>query len=95
MQSLCAGSAPARTSAPVPARLHEVITQLAISDDFRARLMPLGFEPVTNGSPAAFGTYITQREGMWRSLLELSCATLGWASTPPRRAWPAQSSSLL
>jgi tripartite-type tricarboxylate transporter receptor subunit TctC len=76
MQSWYAVSAPARTPAPVLARLHEVITQVAMSEDFRARLMPLGFEPVTDPSPSAFGTYMAQQEGVWRTLVELSGATL-------------------
>jgi len=60
----------------VLARLHEAITQVAMSEDSHGRLMPPGFEPVTNTSPAAFGTYMGQQDGKWRSLMALSSATL-------------------
>jgi tripartite-type tricarboxylate transporter receptor subunit TctC len=76
MQSWYAVSAPARTPAPVIARLHEVITQVVRSDDFRARLQPLGFEPVADATPAAFGAYQAEQENVWRALVEASGATL-------------------
>jgi len=76
MQSWYAVSAPARTPAPILARLHETIVQVASSDDFRARLEPLGFAPVTDASPAAFGAYVQAQETVWRGLVEASGATL-------------------
>ncbi|MCU0986179.1 MAG: tripartite tricarboxylate transporter substrate binding protein [Acetobacteraceae bacterium] len=76
MQSWYAVTAPARTPAPVVARLHEVITQVVRSDDFRARLQPLGFEPVADATPAAFGAYKAEQENVWRALVEASGATL-------------------
>lgn len=76
MQSWYAVSAPTRTPAPVIARLHETITQVVRSEEFRARLQPLGFEPVTDATPAAFGAYLAEQEGVWRALVEASGATL-------------------
>jgi tripartite-type tricarboxylate transporter receptor subunit TctC len=76
MQSWYAVTAPARTPAPVVARLHELITQVVKSDDFRARLQPLGFEPVADATPAAFGAYKAGQETVWRALVEASGATL-------------------
>jgi tripartite-type tricarboxylate transporter receptor subunit TctC len=76
MQSWYAVSAPARTPAPVIVRLHEVITQIVRSEDFRARLQPLGFEPVADATPGDFGAYLVTQEGVWRTLVEASGATL-------------------
>jgi hypothetical protein len=53
-----------------------VITQVVRSDDFRARLQPLGFEPVADATPAAFGAYKAEQENVWRALVEASGATL-------------------
>jgi len=76
MQSWYAVNAPARTPAPVLARLHEVITRIARSDEFKGRMEPLGFTPVTDESPAAYGAYLAQQERMWQGLVEASGATL-------------------
>lgn len=76
MQSWYAVSAPVRTPAPAIARLHETITQVVRSEEFRARLQPLGFEPVADATPAAFGAYLAEQEGVWRALVEASGATL-------------------
>jgi tripartite-type tricarboxylate transporter receptor subunit TctC len=76
MQSWYAVSAPARTPAPVIARLHEAIVQVVRSEDFRGRLQPLGFEPVADATPAAFGAYVAAQEAVWRGLVEASGATL-------------------
>ncbi|HEV7457568.1 MAG TPA: tripartite tricarboxylate transporter substrate binding protein [Roseococcus sp.] len=76
MQSWYAVNAPARTPAPVLARLHEVITQIARSDEFKGRMEPLGFTPVTDESPEAFGRYMVEQERVWQGLVEASGATL-------------------
>ena len=46
--------APAGTPEPVLARLHALITQVAKAPEFGARLIPLGFQPLTDASPEAF-----------------------------------------
>lgn len=76
MQSWYAVNAPARTPPAVLARLHAVITQVARSDDFRARMEPLGFTPITDESPAAFGAYLAAQERVWEGLVAASGATL-------------------
>jgi tripartite-type tricarboxylate transporter receptor subunit TctC len=76
MQSWYAVNAPARTPPAVLARLHAVITQIARSDEFKGRMEPLGFTPVTDESPAAYGTYLAAQERMWQGLVEASGATL-------------------
>ncbi len=76
MQSWYAVNAPARTPPAVLARLHAVITQIARSDEFKGRMEPLGFTPVTDESPAAYGEYLAAQERMWQGLVEASGATL-------------------
>ncbi|WP_027283246.1 Bug family tripartite tricarboxylate transporter substrate binding protein [Rubritepida flocculans] len=76
MQSWYATMAPARTPEAAINRLHAAIVQIARSDDFRARLEPLGFEPVTDETPAAFGAYLRAQERVWEALVRASGATL-------------------
>ncbi|MBY0338069.1 MAG: tripartite tricarboxylate transporter substrate binding protein [Acetobacteraceae bacterium] len=76
MQSWYSVSAPARTPAPVLARLHEAITQVVRGDDFRDRMQPLGFAPIWDESPAAFGQYTREQERVWQALVEASGASL-------------------
>lgn len=76
MQSWYAVNAPARTPAPVIARLHQAITQVARSEEFRGRMEPLGFTPVTDESPEAYGRYLAEQERVWQGLVEASGATL-------------------
>ncbi|MCW8086001.1 Bug family tripartite tricarboxylate transporter substrate binding protein [Sabulicella glaciei] len=76
MQSWYSGSVPARTPAPAIQRLHEALVQVVRSDDFKARLEPLGFTPVWDESPAAFGEYLRAQERVWQGLVEASGASL-------------------
>jgi hypothetical protein len=39
-------------------------------------MQPLGFTPVWDESPAAFGRYLAAQEAVWRGLVEVSGATL-------------------
>jgi tripartite-type tricarboxylate transporter receptor subunit TctC len=76
MQSWYSVSVPARTPAPVIQRLHEALVQIVRSNDFKARLEPLGFTTVWDESPAAFGTYLREQERIWQGLVEASGASL-------------------
>ena len=76
MQSWYSVSAPGRTPAPILAQLHTAITTVVKSDDFRARLQPLGFAPIWDETPAAFGVYLQAQDVVWRTLVEQSGATL-------------------
>jgi tripartite-type tricarboxylate transporter receptor subunit TctC len=52
------------------------MVQVARSDDFRARLEPLGFAPITDETPAAFGAYLRDQERVWEALVRASGATM-------------------
>ena len=75
-QSWYAVSAPAGTPADRIEVLHRAVVQVAKSDDFKARMEPLGFTPVWDETPAAFGEYLKAQEGVWQALVEASGATL-------------------
>lgn len=76
IQSWYAVHGPARTPAPVLARLHQVLTQVARSDEFRGRMEPLGFTPITDESPEAYGRFLAEQERVWQALVEASGASL-------------------
>ena len=56
------------------ARLHRAITQIAKAPEFGARLIPLGFQPLTDASPEAFGAFWRGEEARWKTLVEISGA---------------------
>ena len=66
--------APAGTPEPVLARLHALIAQVAKAPEFGARLIPLGFQPMTDASPAEFGAFWRGEEARWKTLVEISGA---------------------
>ena len=76
MQSWYAVVAPAGVPADRVEKLHAAFRQVAASDDFRGRLEPTGFTPVTDSAPAEFGAYWRAQEQVWKELVELSGATL-------------------
>jgi tripartite-type tricarboxylate transporter receptor subunit TctC len=76
MQSWYGVTAPAGTPADRIATLHRAITQVVRSDDFRARLEPLGFKPIADETPDAFGAYMRSEEQRWQRIVEASGATL-------------------
>ncbi|WP_458097542.1 Bug family tripartite tricarboxylate transporter substrate binding protein [Roseomonas sp. WA12] len=76
MQSWYAVNVPAGTPQPAIARLHAAILQVVKADDFKARMEPLGFTPMWDDTPAAYGQYLTQQDTLWRRLVEESGATL-------------------
>jgi tripartite-type tricarboxylate transporter receptor subunit TctC len=63
------GLAPAITQT-----LFDAITRVVRAPDFGARLSPLGFEAVTDESPAAFAAFWRAEETVWRELVEISGA---------------------
>lgn len=77
MQSWYAMNAPTGTPQAIIDRLHAVVLQVVRSDDFRARLEPMGFTPAFDETPAAFGDYLRQQDVLWKRLVEESGATLG------------------
>jgi tripartite-type tricarboxylate transporter receptor subunit TctC len=76
MQSWYAVNAPAGTPEDRIATLHRAIVQIVRTDDFRQRLEPLGFRPVWDETPAAYGTYLREQERFWQTVVEASGATL-------------------
>jgi tripartite-type tricarboxylate transporter receptor subunit TctC len=76
MQSWYAVVAPSGTPADRIGKLHDQLVQVVRSDDFRNRIQPLGFTPVWDDTPAAFGTYWREQEAVWKDLVEVSGASL-------------------
>lgn len=76
LQSWYAVAAPAGTPEAAISTLHRAIVGVASSDDFRARMEPLGFTPVWDESPAALAAYLRAQDAVWRGLVEASGATL-------------------
>ncbi|MFT8243730.1 Bug family tripartite tricarboxylate transporter substrate binding protein [Roseomonas sp. BN140053] len=75
-QSWYGVTVPAGTPADRVAILHRAVLGVAQSAEFRGRLEPLGFAPVWDETPAAFGDYMRAQEGVWQGLVEASGATL-------------------
>jgi len=76
MQSWYAVNAPAGVPAERIATLHRAVVQVVRTDDFRARLEPLGFKPVWDETPAAYGAHVQAQERFWQPVVEASGATL-------------------
>ncbi|WP_372623724.1 Bug family tripartite tricarboxylate transporter substrate binding protein [Falsiroseomonas sp.] len=76
MQSWYATVAPAGTPADRLATLHRAIAQVVRMDSFGARLQPLGFKPIADESPEAFGAYMRAEEQVWQRIVAASGATL-------------------
>ncbi|MEN0073732.1 MAG: tripartite tricarboxylate transporter substrate binding protein [Paracraurococcus sp.] len=76
MQSWYAINVPAGTPEGRIAILHRAVTQVVRSDAFRQRMEPIGFAPVADESPAAYGAYLRDQEKVWQKLVEISGATL-------------------
>ena len=76
MQSWYAVNAPTGVPADRIALLHKAITEVVNSDAFRQRMEPIGFTPVADATPAAFGEYLQAQEKVWQALVEQSGATM-------------------
>jgi tripartite-type tricarboxylate transporter receptor subunit TctC len=76
MQSWYAINAPAGTPESRIALLHQAITRIVRSDEFRQRMEPIGFTPVADDSPAAYKAYMREQEQVWQRLVEISGASL-------------------
>jgi tripartite-type tricarboxylate transporter receptor subunit TctC len=76
MQSWYAVNAPAGTPQAAIDKLHSALVQVAKSADFKARMEPLGFTPIWDETPAAYGQYLQQQDALWKRLVEESGATL-------------------
>jgi tripartite-type tricarboxylate transporter receptor subunit TctC len=76
MQSWYAVTAPAGTPTDRIATLHRAILQVVRTAEFRDRLQPLGFKPVWDETPDAFGAYMRAEEQVWQRIVQASGATL-------------------
>ncbi|MFH5925072.1 Bug family tripartite tricarboxylate transporter substrate binding protein [Roseomonas xinghualingensis] len=76
MQSWYAINVPTGTPQPVVDKLHSAVVQVTKSEDFKSRLEPLGFTPIWDETPAAYGEYLKQQDALWKRLVEQSGATL-------------------
>ena len=76
MQSWYAINVAAGTPESRIAILHRAVTEVVRSDAFRQRMEPIGFAPVADESPAAYGAYMRKQEKVWQRLVEISGATL-------------------
>ncbi len=68
--------APGGTPAPVVARLHAALGQVAAEREFVERLRPLGYGVVTSPEPAALARLAAEERPRWRRLVEISGARL-------------------
>jgi tripartite-type tricarboxylate transporter receptor subunit TctC len=75
-QSWYAVNAPAGVPEDRIATLHRAILQVVRADDFRSRLEPLGFKPIWDETPAAYGAYVREQERVWQAIVEASGASL-------------------
>jgi tripartite-type tricarboxylate transporter receptor subunit TctC len=75
-QSWYAVNAPAGTPPDRIDILHRAILQVVRSDEYRQRLQPLGFRPIWDETPAAYGAYMREQERVWQPIVEASGATL-------------------
>lgn len=67
--------APAGTPEGPIATLHAALRRVMADEAIGARLRPMSIEPITDPSPAAFGTFWRAQEGVWRDLVQQSGAT--------------------
>lgn len=65
-------SAPAATPPETIARLHAATVGAARSAAYIERLRPLGFNSVTDDSPAALTAFIRAQDAVWKDLVEVS-----------------------
>jgi len=54
------------------ARLHAATVTAARSPAYAGRLHPLGFNAVTDASPAALTDFIRAQDAVWKGLVEVS-----------------------
>lgn len=67
---------PAGLPPDVATRLHAAVVQAAQQPDYRGRLEPLGFMPITDASPAALTAFIEAQTPVWQELVRVSGARI-------------------
>jgi tripartite-type tricarboxylate transporter receptor subunit TctC len=76
MQSWYAINTTAGTPADRIGILHRAIVQVVRGDAFRQKMEPIGFAPIADDTPAAYGDYMRAQEKVWQKLVEDSGATM-------------------
>jgi tripartite-type tricarboxylate transporter receptor subunit TctC len=69
-------SVPAGTPPAAVRRLHEATLAAARTPAYADKLLPLGFNAVTDESPEAFTDFIRRQDPVWRDLVAVSGAQL-------------------
>jgi tripartite-type tricarboxylate transporter receptor subunit TctC len=67
---------PAGLPTDTAARLQAAVVQAVQQQDYRERLQPLGFMPITDASSAAFTSYIEAQVPVWQKLVRVSGARI-------------------
>jgi tripartite-type tricarboxylate transporter receptor subunit TctC len=67
---------PAGLPTDITARLQAAVVRAAQQPDYRERLQPRGFMPITDASPAAFTAYIEAQVPVWQELVRVSGARI-------------------
>jgi tripartite-type tricarboxylate transporter receptor subunit TctC len=67
---------PAGLPPDITARLQAAVVHAARQPDYRERLQPLGFMPITDASPAAFTAFIEAQTPVWQELVRVSGARM-------------------
>jgi tripartite-type tricarboxylate transporter receptor subunit TctC len=67
---------PAGLPPEIATRLHAAVVQAARQSDYRGRLEPLGFMPITDTSPAALTAFIEAQTPVWQELVRVSGARI-------------------
>lgn len=68
--------APSGTPTPIVNQLYRAVIAAARRIEYRERLMPLGFTPVTDDSPQAFLAFLRHQAPVWEDLVRVSGARL-------------------
>lgn len=76
MQSWYAVMATGGTPPERIAILHRALVQVVRSEEFGAKLRPLGFKALADDTPAALGAYMRAEEQVWQRIVRESGATL-------------------
>jgi tripartite-type tricarboxylate transporter receptor subunit TctC len=58
-------AAPAKTPAPVVAKIHEELRKIAADPEYGTKLRNIGLEPVVSESPAQFRTWLVSQKKYW------------------------------
>jgi len=67
---------PARTPAPIVAKVHADIVRILDMPDVRTRLTNSGYEPIVSETPAAFAQVIKNDLAKWQKVVKASGATV-------------------